>query len=435
MRRDTIVALSSGALPSAIAVMRISGPMATAAAGRLAGSLPPPRSARVRVLRDPEDGARLDRALVLWFDPPHTATGEALVELHLHGSRAVVAAVERTLLGQDGVRRAEPGEFTRRALLNGRIDLTQAEGLGDLLAAETEGQRRAALSVAEGGVRRAVEGWSTALLELAARVEAAIDFSDEEDVEAGEADTFGDDIRARGHSIATEIAAALAGPSAQRLRDGIRVVLAGPPNSGKSTLFNRLVDREAAIVSPIAGTTRDRIEASVAIGGIAYVLTDTAGLNEDHADPIETIGIRRAIAAMQDADIVLWLGDDAPPSIEDAEVLRVHARCDLPGRRDSPHVALSISAHSGEGLDELVASLTVTAQRRLPRPDALALHDRHRRLLTDATATLASMADQEDLIVIAEMLRGALAALHRITGTTDTEAMLDTLFSGFCIGK
>jgi tRNA modification GTPase len=266
---ETIFAPSTGLPPAAIAIVRISGPAAWAAGRALAGDLPNPREARVRTLRDPVSGDHLDRAIVLVFPGPGSATGEDVVEFHVHGGRAVVAAVEAALGTQPGLRRAEPGEFTRRALANGRIDLAEAEGLGDLLLAETQLQRRAALAMADGVLSQRIAGWRAELLGLAAQIEASLDFADEADVpEAVLAD-----IRERGRSVANEMATTLAAPTVERLRDGVRVVLAGPPNSGKSTLLNALARREAAIVSPIAGTTRDRIEVSVARHGIPFVLT------------------------------------------------------------------------------------------------------------------------------------------------------------------
>ncbi|KEY98782.1 tRNA modification GTPase TrmE, partial [Sphingomonas sp. BHC-A] len=254
---ETIFALSSGAPPAGIAVVRISGPAAGQALLALAGSLPPARRARLSSLRDPRDGALLDRALVLWFPGPDTATGEDLAELHCHGGRAVIAAVEQALASLEGLRRAEAGEFTRRAFTNGRMDLNAVEGLSDLLAAETQQQRRAALLMAEGHFSQRVEQWLRTLLNLSAMTEAALDFSDEDDVPDDGIETrIGQGVRI----LAEDVRAVLASPSAERLRDGVRVVLAGPPNAGKSTLLNRLVGRDAAIVSDVAGTTRDRIE-------------------------------------------------------------------------------------------------------------------------------------------------------------------------------
>lgn len=424
----TIFAVSSGAPPAAIAVMRISGPDAVAAGRVLAGALPPSRRAGVRVLRDPADGTELDRALVLWFAGPATATGEDLVELHLHGGRAVVAAVSRALAALPGLRQAEPGEFTRRALMAGRIDLAEAEGLGDLLMAETEGQRRRAIAAAEGVVSRAVGGWSDRLLRLSAEVEALLDFSDEDDVASESA--IGDVSRGM-EELAAEIGEVLAQPPVERLRDGIRVALAGPPNAGKSTLLNALAGRDAAIVSPIAGTTRDRIEAPVIRDGIAYVLTDTAGLAGTTADPIEAIGIARAEEAVAAADILLWLGDEAPPARE--AVLWLYPRADA--RAPAPADRLPLSAVTGEGMAALWAALHRTARSLLPREDRLAVNQRQRALLEDCLGGLSRAATERDLLLVAENLRLARGALDRITGVTHVEAMLDALFGKFCIGK
>ncbi|MGY4395037.1 tRNA modification GTPase [Sphingomonas sp. UYAg733] len=428
MTEETIFAVSSGSPPAAIAVLRISGVAAFAAARLLAGDLPAPRTATLRKLRA-EDGDLLDQALLLTFPGPASATGEDIVELHLHGGRAVVAAVERALETLAGLRRAEPGEFTRRALIAGRIDLTEAEGLGDLLSAETETQRRAAIVAVEGGVRRRVELWSGQLLALAARVEAQLDFADEDDVAPeGEAE-----IRRTAQIIADDITTILANPPVERLRDGIRVVLAGPPNSGKSTLINALADRDVSIVSPIAGTTRDRIEVPVSQSGIAYVLTDTAGLAGETQDPIEAIGIERAEAAMLAADIILWLGDDPPPT---KESLWVHARADMAGRESQPEGSLvAVSAASGTGVADLWRLIEMRAAGLLPRLDEVVLNRRQHDLVGECGALVAEAAQASDMLITAEHLRLSLATLDRITGHSDTEAMLDSLFSRFCIGK
>ncbi len=375
------------------------------------------------------DGDLLDHALLLTFPGPASATGEDIVELHLHGGRAVVAAVERALEGLAGLRRAEPGEFTRRALMAGRIDLTEAEGLGDLLSAETETQRRAAIAAADGGVRRRIEHWSGQLLALAARVEAQLDFADEDDV-APEGDA---EIRRAAQIIANDIAAILANPPVERLRDGIRVVLAGPPNSGKSTLINALADRDVSIVSSIAGTTRDRIEVPVSQSGVAYVLTDTAGLAGETLDPIEVIGIERAEAAMLAADVVLWLGDDPPPM---EEYLWIHARADMAGRGDLPKGPLvAVAAATGKGVADLWRLIGTRAAALLPRLDEVVLNRRQHDLMKECGELVAEVAQTSDMLITAEHLRLSLATLDRVTGHSDTEAMLDTLFSRFCIGK
>ncbi|OYY71941.1 tRNA modification GTPase [Sphingomonas sp. 28-63-12] len=425
---DTIFAVASGQPPAAIAIMRISGPGAMTAAARLAGKLPPPRQAGLCALHDPETGMLLDRAIVLTFPGPNTATGEDLAELHLHGGRAVIAVVTGALACMAGLRPAVAGEFTRRALMAGRIDLAAAEGLGDLLMAETEGQRRAAMAAVDGIVSRAVGGWGSRLVGIAAHVEAMLDFSDEDDVEEMPIDA----VQSAVAGLAGDIAQVLAAPPVERLRDGVRLVLAGPPNSGKSTLLNALVDRDAAIVSPIAGTTRDRIEAPIIRDGIAYLVTDTAGLAVTTTDPIEAIGIDRARQAMAAADILLWLGDDPPPGGQPA--LWLWPRADDRGSMP-PSDRLAVSALRGAGMAVLWTEIANAAMALLPRDDQLALNQRQRLLCQTCQAALVAIAGEQDLLIIAEQLRLARQALDRVTGTTDVEAMLDALFGQFCIGK
>jgi tRNA modification GTPase len=428
----TIFALSSGLPPAAITIVRISGPGALSAARALAGALPGPREARVRALRHPESGELLDRGLVLVFPGPSTATGEDLVELHLHGGRAVVAAIEAALAELPGLRRAEPGEFTRRALANGRIDLAEAEGLGDLLSAETELQRRAAMASADGTLSRRVAGWRDALLTLAARLEAAIDFSDEDDV-ATDSALVGNVSRAAS-IVADDIATVLNAPPVDRLRDGIRIVLAGPPNSGKSTLLNAMVRRDAAIVSPVAGTTRDRIEISVSRSGLPFVITDTAGLRDSTEDEIERIGIDRAEEAMATADLVVWLGDQ-PPSPTSAELVWLHARGDQPGRAAMPEgPEMAVSGLTGAGVEELWDHLAGRAFDMVPHGSDVALNERQARHCREAAVALRDI-DANDELIVADSLRRAIAALSRVTGDTGVESMLDALFARFCIGK
>jgi tRNA modification GTPase len=427
---DTIFAVSSGAPPAAIAVLRLSGPQAFEAVRHLAGNLPEPRRAALRTLRDPASGAELDRALLLCFPGPNSATGEDLAELHLHGGRAVVRAVEAALAVLPGLRAAEAGEFTRRALLHGRIDLSEAEGLGDLLAAETEAQRRAAAQLAGGALRRQVEDWTTRLLGIAAHAEALLDHSDEDDV-AGQGDDLAP-LRQAAAALGAQIATAAARPPVERLRDGLRVVLAGPPNAGKSTLFNCLAERDAAIVSPVAGTTRDRIEAPVVRGGTAYLLVDTAGLAEATDDPVELIGIDRARESVESADILLWLGDDAPPAHPSR--LWLHARADL-NRAPATGTDLAVSASTGAGIMALWERIETIAATLLPPPDTLALNRRQRDLCAAAASALEHAALQRDLLLLAEDLRSARRALDAITGRAGVEAMLDAMFARFCIGK
>lgn len=424
---QTIFALSSGTPPAAIGVVRISGAAAGDALVALAGDLPTPRRAVVRWLSDPGTGERLDRALLLWFPGPRTATGEDLAELHLHGGRAVVAAVLEALSGLEGLRPAEAGEFTRRAFANGVIDLTEAEGLGDLLMAETEAQRRNAIAVAGGALSRKVEAWRLRILDASARLEAMLDFDDEDDVPADERA-----VRSQVACMAEEIGDLLAAPPAERLRDGVRVVLAGPPNAGKSTLFNALAGRDAAIVTAIPGTTRDIIEAPIILAGQPILLIDTAGLR-DGEDQVERIGIDRAEEAVRTADILLWLGSaqDAPDG--DA-TLRIAARCDEIAPIES-QFDLAVSAMSGEGMAALRDRLVERVGALLPRETELAINQRQRRELALALEGLNLGMRSGDVLLLAEGLRLARNALDRITGRAGIEDVLDNLFGRFCIGK
>lgn len=417
---DTIFALSSGQPPAGIAVVRISGPHAGAALALLSGQLPRPRHARYCRFRA-QDGGPLDDGLALWFPGPASATGEDLAELHLHGGRAVVAVVLAALGSISGLRAAKAGEFTRRAFENGRIDLAEAEGLADLLAAETEAQRQSALALAEGGLGRKVADWQQTLLRQSALVEAALDFSDEGDV-ANAAPTVSLD------PLIAEIGAMLANPPAERLKDGVRIVLAGPPNSGKSSLFNDIIGRHAAIVTEIAGTTRDRIEAPVMLDGVPLLLMDTAGLRGDVADQVEAIGIARTGEAMAEADMILWLGDcaDCP-----AGALLIAAKADL----DTERPGLPVSTVTGAGVAELRAELVNRAKALLPKPGTLALNVRHRAILTEVQAELRDAQDSSDFLIIAEHLRNARTRLDALTGRAGVEDMLDALFGAFCIGK
>ncbi len=422
---DTIFAVSSGAPPAAIAVMRISGPGADTALGALTTiGLPEPRYAALRILR--VRGDQLDSALVLRFPGPDSVTGEDLVELHLHGGRATIAAVSAAIAGIPGLRPAEPGEFTRRAFENGRIDLSEAEGLSDLLAAETEHQRRSALAMASGGLSHIVEGLRSEMLAASARVEAAIDFADEDDVSPWP------ERAAVLNAIAARIEARLANPPAERLRDGVRVAIAGPPNAGKSTLINALVSRDAAIVSPIAGTTRDVIEVPVALHGLPLVFIDTAGLRSDTNDSIEAIGISRAEAIVASSDLVLWLGEsDAAP--DRADVIAIRAKADLSEAAADPRLA--VSATTGAGIAALIEIIVSAAKAVLPAPDAIALNARQHACLLEVATEAREAATTNDLILSAEHLRRARLALDRLTGQAGVENMLDALFGTFCIGK
>lgn len=423
--RDTIFALSSGALPAGIGVVRVSGPGAARALEGLAGRLPEARRAVSATLF--WDNEQLDRGLVLWLPGPNTATGEDIAELHLHGGRAVVGAVLDALGRIRGLRMAEPGEFTRRAFSNGKLDLAQAEGLADLLAAETEAQRRQALRQAEGGLGKLVGGWRERLLGLAARVEAAIEFAeDEDDVPAlGPADLAGVE------ALAGRMRAALAQPPAERLHDGVRIVVAGPTNAGKSSLINILAGREAAIASPVAGTTRDLIEIPVSIAGMPCLLIDSAGLREAGGQ-VEQIGMARARAAIDAADLILWLGDpgDCP---DPARSILVQTKADLGRRKGAADIATSTV--TGEGLEALRTLLASRVKSLLPPADAVALNARHRERIAEAVAELEAAHRQTDILFVAEHLRQARIALDRIAGRAGVEEMLDALFGRFCIGK
>jgi tRNA modification GTPase len=419
---DTIFALSSGVPPAGIGIIRISGPKAGAVLTALAGRLPVPRRATHMHFRD-VTGAPLDDGLALWFPGPKTATGEDLAELHVHGGRAVVAAVLAALGRISGLRPATAGEFTRRAFENGRIDLAQAEGLADLLAAETETQRQSALMLAEGALGALVESWRHDVLRASALVEAVLDFSDEGDV-----DDSALTLLPQLETLIDQIESMLANPPAERLKDGVRVVFAGPPNSGKSSLFNVLVGRQAAIVADIAGTTRDRIEAPVILGGVPLLLIDTAGLREGAEDPVEAIGIERAGEAMAGADIILWLGaeTDAP----DGAIL-IATKSDLATAR----AGMPVSTVTGAGITELTAELLDQARYLLPKPGSLALNARHRALIAVLLDDLRAAQLSTDALITAEHLRHARRQLDALTGKAGVEDMLDGLFGAFCIGK
>jgi len=425
--RDTIFALSSGSPPAAIAVIRISGPDAQSAVRALAGSPPEPRTAKLRRLRA-ADGSLLDQALVLWFPGPATATGEDLAELHLHGGRAVVRAVEAALAELPGLRSAFPGEFTRRAFAAGRIDLAEAEGLADLLTAETELQRRQALALADGTLSARIRSWRDRVLLAGAAVEAMLDFGDEDDADQLPA-TFYTDLA----TLARELTEMLAAPRAEILRTGFQVVLAGPPNSGKSSLFNRLLNEEAAITAPVAGTTRDVLTRPVSFAGIPFVFADTAGLRDETSDSIEQIGIARAHQIIDQADLVLWLGPEGEGT--GRHVWELESFADAPAQRSKQNVRHRVSAMSGEGITALTSDLIEFAQQAMPGPGQLAINHRQHGLLEEAASALIEVHMTADPLIIAECLRVARSAFDRLVGVAATEDMLDALFDRFCIGK
>ena len=421
----TIFALASGRPPAAIAIVRISGPSAHAAAERLAAPLPAARVAVVREIWHPDTSELLDQALVLRFDTPASATGEDVVELHCHGGRAVVDAVLNALGSLPETRPAQPGEFTRRAFENGRIDLTAAEGLADLLEAETESQRKAALALAEGGLRRRVDEWQEQVLALSALVERAIDY-DDEDVEAADPA-----LSSNCASLALELEQWCARPRAERLKDGLKVVIAGPPNVGKSSLLNALLQQDRAIVRDTPGTTRDHIEVPLALAGIPLVLTDTAGVR-DTDDPIEAAGVDRATRLSAGSDILIWMGavGDVP---RHSRAILVHGKADLdslpaPG-------TLPVSSTTGEGIEPLLTAIVQMSRTLLPAQDSIALNSRQATHIGEAAAALASASRQRDIVLVAEDLRAARQAFDRLTGRAGMEDVLDALFGRFCLGK
>ena len=422
--QDTIYALSTGRPPAAIAVIRASGPGAHDAARQLAGELPPVRHAALRPLTDPMTGELIDEALLLRFDAPASATGENLVEFHCHGGRAVVDALLRALDKMEGLRLALPGEFTRRALANGRIDLTEAEGLADLLSAETELQRRSAMARAGGALRTRLDGWRERILALSARAEVAIDYSDE--AEGGNPDNLVAELE----QLGSEMTRLLSAPRVEPLRDGIRVVVAGPPNAGKSSLVNALAQSERAIVTAIPGTTRDVIEVPLAIAGIPFILVDTAGLRES-TDEVEAIGIGRAEREAGRADILLWLGDPAEIP-EHSGAIQLAPKADLTKRSG---VGLSVSSLSGEGIPILLRQLIERAGTLLPKGDEIALERRQHDLLELGANALTRASSLSDPVLVADELRIARLSIDRISGRAGIEELLDTLFGRFCLGK
>lgn len=433
---DTIFAPATGYGRTAVAVLRLSGPQAGPALSALIrAKLPQARRLSLRVVREPETGEILDHALVAWLPGPGTATGEDMAELHLHGGPAVRAAVLRSLSRLPGLVPAEPGAFTRRAFLNGRMDLTAVEGLADLIEAETEAQRRQAVRQLDGALGRAVDEWREALLDVLAGTEAALDFSDEGDVDD---EALGASGRAAALRVRDRIRLALAdGRRGERLRDGFTVVLAGAPNAGKSTLLNALARRDAAIVSEIPGTTRDAIEVRCDLGGLPVLLVDTAGLR-DSTDVVEAEGVARSRRRMDQADLVLWLrepGGASPPPLS-VPVLTVATKADLP--RSASDADLAISAASGHGLDHLLAEIERRAETSLGAGDALITRERQRLALERCAGHLDRVVTQGGRLpaeLVAEDLRLAVRALGEVAGRVGVEDMLDRLFSSFCIGK
>jgi len=451
MERDTIFALSSGRPPAAIAVIRISGPRARVALEQLIGRVPQPRRASLARVRDPKTGAIIDEALALWFPAPNSETGEDMAELQVHGGRAVIAAVLAALAKVAGLRHAEAGEFTRRAFENGRMDLTAVEGLADLVAAETEAQRRQAYQHLKGLLGDRAETWRQRLIEALALVEAGIDFSDEDDVPK--------DMMARSleliRPLAEEISKAGTGQG-ERLREGLRVAIAGPPNAGKSTLFNRLARREAAIVSPFPGTTRDVLELHLDLGGYPVTVLDTAGIRETN-DPVEREGVRRASEQAAGANLVLWVVDAAASECQMLQLPAINVASEtaawlvvnkmdlvaeeprrIESRFDTKEVVNFVSSKTGAGVDELVNAVARFAERFFTPEPALVTRERQRAHLKETVLALqgaqrAAQDGREE--IMAEQLRLATRALGKLLGRVDVEDVLDVIFRDFCIGK
>lgn len=426
---DTIFALATARGKAGVAVIRISGPQAWAAAETLGGRLPKPRMAGLRHLRLDED--TLDEAVVLLFEAGASFTGEAVAELHLHGAVATVQAVLRALGAMAGLRLAEPGEFTRRALENGRLDLAQVEGLSDLIEAETEAQRKQALKVLSGAVGHLVEGWRSKLVRAAALIEATIDFADE-DVPVDVTPEVDGLISGVSSELARELGRVSA---AERVREGFEVAIVGQPNAGKSTLLNALAGREAAITSEIAGTTRDVIEVRMDLGGLAVTLLDTAGLRETD-DQIEAIGVARAIARAERADLRVFLLDrgEVPLLTPHEGDLVVQGKADL-----YPGDGLRVSGRTGAGVSEFVSAVTARLSSRAAGAGVMT-RERHRDALMRAFEALESARNEvlrgpDRAVLAAEGLRQAARALESLVGRVDVEHLLDEIFKSFCIGK
>jgi len=445
-RDQTIFALSSGRPPSAIALVRVSGPQAGLVVTTLAGKLPAPRQAGRRLLHDAA-GQPIDDAVVLWFPGPGSATGEDVAEFHVHGGRAVLAALLGAISIIPNTRAAEPGEFTRRAFENGKLDLTEAEGLDDLIHADTDRQRRQALRQLQGLLGHRARDWRERIIEASALIEAGIDFSDEGDVPA--------ELRAPAvkaiKSLHDEITKVLAAQGhSERLREGLVVAIAGEPNVGKSTLMNQLARREVAIVSPHAGTTRDVIEVQLDLDGYPVMVIDTAGIRETD-DPVEQEGVRRARARADDADLVLWLVEGARAADPDAlrslrksgdgdrvggSVWIVRNKIDLGAA--GPAGEFAISASRGDGIAELVEALVRFASEFFGATEgALVTRARQRDLLSQASNSLRRSLElvEEGEELAAEELRAAAYALGRLLGGVDVEDVLGAIFQKFCIGK
>lgn len=445
---DTIYAVSSGRVPAAIALVRMSGPSSRFVIETLCGSVPKPRHAALMSIRN-RDGLVVDRGVVLWFPGPQSFTGEDSAEFQVHGSRAVIAALNTVFATFPGVRAAEPGEFTRRAFLAGKMDLTEVEGLSDLLVAETEEQRRQATAQSSGSLHRLYDGWRARLIRARALIEADLDFADEEDVPGSVVDVAIGEVADLRAAIEGHLAEANRG---ERLRDGFQVVLLGAPNAGKSSLLNALAARDVAIVTEEAGTTRDLLEVHLDIGGYPVTVVDTAGLREG-GGAIEREGMRRAIDRSRQADLVLWLkpvgeesDSDAGDTGSGALIWVIESKCDLGGEpeseraRNGSKARYRVSARSGEGLAALLEGIRDEVERSFESGDGDFVRpsrERHSAGLRDILRWLSAV-DRDrglGLEIVAEDLRRASDGLGRMTGRIGVEDLLDDIFGNFCIGK
>ncbi len=451
---ETVAALSSGLVPSGVAVIRVSGPHVRFALESIAGICPRPRYASLRALNDPQSGQMIDKGLVLFFPGPNSFTGEDVAEFYCHGGRAVVDSMLRALWSLEGVRPADAGDFTRQAFVNGKLDLTQVEAVGDLIHASTSVQLDQALAQLDGAATRKLAVWKDALADIRAQIEADLDFSDEDDVPGSVVDSLPEQLRALIRAMKEELSSHIA----ERVRDGFRVVLAGAPNSGKSTLLNALLERDAALVSPIAGTTRDQIDVPIDLDGLPVVLTDTAGLRSSgySEDPIELMGMDRAKQALEQADCVVWLVGGAEivgaPSIlgksASPRTIRVRSKLDVieyPNTGDD--VDIGVSGKTGEGLPALKSLIAARlrdqyglAGNSAETGNGVVLDARRRTALQSSLTHAEEAAGRlqqggSALDHAAEELRIAQRLLGTITGDVDAEQLLDRVFSRFCIGK
>ncbi len=447
---DTIYALSSGAVPSGVAVIRVSGSRTREIVETLCGRLPEPRKAMLSKLRHPQSGDVLDEAVVLYFEGPASFTGEDVAEFQCHGGRAVVSSLLGVVGSFEGCRPAEAGEFTRRAFDRGRMDLTEVEGLADLIAAETESQRKQAMRQMGGALGQLYEDWRKRLIHMRAMIEADFDFADEEDVPGSVAEEVWKEAAQLHSEIADHLERSKSG---ERLRTGLQVVLMGAPNAGKSSLLNAIAGRDVAIVTEEAGTTRDVIEVHLDLGGYPVTLVDTAGLRQAEGI-VEREGIRRAEAKGREADLILWAMEPGGVKLDDPEaglpadlrsgvpVWSIQTKADLetPPERDSSgtNEEITCSSKNAEGMSVLLTRLTRFAEETISLGEApLATRERHRHYLKDCLAGLRTAVDAQYLPaeLRAEDLRRAADALGRITGRIDVEDLLDVIFRDFCIGK